>query len=308
VFNTLVPFALLCWLMAVSYSWSYWLSLLLAITTSAFLVRIFILQHDCGHHSFFHSVKANDLLGYFCGVLTLTPYHLWRRSHARHHVTSGNLAHRSYGDVMTLTVDEYMALSRWRRVRYRLYRHPLFMFVIGAGYFFMIRQRFTTGLPHTWRRERMSVHTTNLGMLAVLGLVWLTIGLPMFFALWFPPAILSAAVGSWLFYVQHQYEGAYWEQDESWDFTRSALEGSSYLRLPRVLQWFTSNIGYHHIHHLNSRIPNYHLPACYEAEAAFRDAPTINLSDGVKSMSLKLWDPEARQMVTFAEAHARRAA
>ena len=308
VLNTLVPFAMLSGLMVVSYGWSYWLSLLLAIPTAAFLVRIFILQHDCGHHSFFHSVKANDVLGCLCGVLTLTPYHSWRRFHARHHVTSGNLTHRSYGDVMTLTVREYLALSRWGRLRYRVYRHPLFMFVIGASYFFMIRQRFTSGLPRSWRRERMSVHTTNLGLLAVLVFAWLTIGLPMFFALWLPVGMLSAAVGSWLFYVQHQCEDAYWEHDESWDFTRAALEGSTYLRLPRVLQWFTSNIGYHHIHHLNSRIPNYHLPTCYAAELAFRDGPTIDLGDGIKSMSLKLWDADARRMVTFAQAHSLRVA
>jgi omega-6 fatty acid desaturase (delta-12 desaturase) len=308
IVNTLVPLGLLAWLMYVSYAWSYALSLALAIPTAALLVRVFILQHDCGHHSFFRSERANDLFGYFCSVLTLTPYHWWRRTHARHHVTSGNLAHRSYGDVMTLTVDEYLALSRWGRLRYRLYRQPLFMFGLGASYFFLVRQRFTTGLPRTWRRERWSVHVTNLGLAFLFGAAGLTIGLTTFVALWLPVIVLAAAAGSWLFYVQHQYEEAYWEHDQAWNFTRAALEGSSYLRLPRMLQWLTGNIGYHHIHHLNSRIPNYHLPACYAAEPAFREAPTIGLADTWKCMSLKLWDPHQRRLVTFAEAHARQAA
>lgn len=301
VANTFVPFGCLCYLMYLAYSWSYALALLLAIPTAGLLVRIFTIQHDCGHHSFFRSHQANDYLGYLCGVLTLTPYHFWRRTHARHHTTSGNLNHRGYGDVLTLTVAEYRSRSRWGRLTYRLYRHPLFMFFIGASFMFMVRHRFTIGLPRSWRRERKSVYATNLGALAILVLAHFTIGLPTFFLLWLPVAVLAAAAGSWLFFVQHQYENAYWQPQQSWDFTRSALEGSSYYRLPRVLQWFTGNIGFHHIHHLNSRIANYNLPACYAAEPVFRQCPTIGLWESLRCASLKLWDEEQQRMVGFAE-------
>lgn len=305
VLNTFVPFAAMCVLSYLAYQWSYALSLLLAIPTAGLLVRIFILQHDCGHGSFFNSRTANHALGTFCGILTLTPYHWWRRTHSRHHATSGNLAHRGQGDVVTLTVDEYFALGRWQRLGYRIYRNPLFMFFLGAPYLFIIRQRFTRGIPHTWQRERMSVYVTNLGFLVLLLIAQHTIGLQTFFALWLPVVILGSAAGSFLFYVQHQFEEGYWEEHADWDFHRAALEGSSYLRLPRVLQWFTSNIGYHHIHHLNSRIPNYNLPACYADEPAFQTAPTFGLRESWKCLTLKLWDAERRRMVPFAEAHER---
>lgn len=306
--NSLLPFLGIWYLMYLSCAWYYWLTLLLALPAAGFLVRIFIIQHDCGHHSFFRNRLANDLLGFACGVITLTPYHLWRRAHARHHVSSGNLDHRGYGDVGILTVAEYLARSRWDRLRYRLYRHPLFMFFLGACFQFIILQRFTTGVPHSWRRERRSVHATNLGILAVLGAAWWTIGLPKFLLIQAPISVLGAAVGVWLFYVQHQYENAYWQPQKSWDFTTSALEGSSYYRLPPVLQWFTGNIGFHHIHHLNSRIPNYNLPACYAAEPAFRQAVTLGFWESLKCASLKLWDERLQRMVTLAEVHSRKAA
>jgi omega-6 fatty acid desaturase (delta-12 desaturase) len=302
VLNTLPPFFGLWYLMYLGLFQSYWLTLLLAVPTAGFLVRIFVIQHDCGHHSFFRSQRVNDFLGSLCGIITITPYHYWRRTHARHHVTSGNLNHRGHGDVGLLTVDEYLALSRWGRLRYRLHRHPLFMFFLGATLQFVVVQRFTIGLPRSWRRERRSVHLTNLGILAVLGLAWWTVGLTAFLLVQAPVVILAAAAGSWLFFVQHQYEAAYWEPDETWDFHQSALEGSSYYRLPRVLQWFTGNIGYHHIHHLNSRIPNYHLPACYDEQPAFRHAVTFGLRESLRCSAMKLWDADSRRMVTFAEA------
>jgi acyl-lipid omega-6 desaturase (Delta-12 desaturase) len=188
-------------------------------------------------------------------------------------------------------------------LKYRLYRNPLIMFVLGASYLFLIEQRVTFRLPRSWRRERMSVHFTNTGILAMIALGWYTIGLTSFLSIHLPIIVLAAAIGSWLFFVQHQFEDAYWEPHESWDFTRSALEGSSYYRLPRVLQWFTGNIGFHHIHHFDSRIPNYNLPACYDAEPAFQQGVTFGIRDSLKCTRMKLWDEQRQRMVPFAEAH-----
>lgn len=308
VVNTLTPFCCLCYLMTLTYPWSYLLTLALALPTAGFLVRIFILQHDCGHHSFFRSKRANDILGSLLGVLTLTPYHLWRRSHARHHTTNGNLNHRGHGDVVTLTVDEYYSRSQRGRLAYRLYRHPLFMFFIGASFLFIVYQRFGYYLPKAWCRERNSVYLTNLGIATALVAAHFTIGVVPALLIYIPVAMLGAAVGSWLFFVQHQYEEAYWQPQPSWDFTRAALEGSSHYRLPAVLRWFTGNIGLHHIHHLNSRIPNYNLPVCHEAEPAFQECVNFGLRDGWKCASLKLWDETQQRMITFREAKAKYAA
>ncbi len=302
VVNSLLPFCGMWYLMYLSLSWSYWLTLLLAIPTAGFLVRIFIIQHDCGHHSFFRNRRANDLLGHFCGILTLTPYHHWRRSHARHHASSGDLSHRGHGDVSVLTVDEYLGRSRWGRLRYRLYRNPFVMFVLGSSFLFALRYRFTIGTPRTWRRERRSIHSTNLALVVMIGVAWLTIGLPAFFMIHVPIVVLAATTGCWLFFVQHQFEDAYWQPHKSWEFARSAMEGSSYYRLPRVLQWFTGNIGFHHIHHLDSRIANYNLPACYDEEPALRQAVTLGIRDSLRCTALKLWDESQQRMVTFGEA------
>jgi omega-6 fatty acid desaturase (delta-12 desaturase) len=303
--NSLLPFCALWYLMYQSVAWSYWLTLLLAVPTAGFLVRLFIIQHDCGHHSFFRSRRTNDVVGGILGVFTLTPYYSWRRSHSRHHASSGDLSHRGHGDVWTLTVDEYLKLTYFGRLRYRLYRNPFFMFVLGPSLLFIIWQRFTFGIPRNWRRERQSVHITNLGLVVVLGVAWCTSGIPMFIMVHLPVVMLAAAIGSWLFFVQHQYERAYWQPHENWDFNRSAIDGSSYYRLPRILQWFTGNIGFHHIHHLESRIPNYNLPICYASVPEFRQAVTLGLWDSVKCARLKLWDEIHQRMVTFDEAHGR---
>jgi omega-6 fatty acid desaturase (delta-12 desaturase) len=303
VANSVLPFVALWYLMYLSSFWSYGLTLLLAVPAAGFVVRIFVIQHDCGHHSFFSHRRANDILGFLCGVVTATPYHSWRRAHARHHVTSGNLEHRGHGDVATLTVREYLARSGWHRLRYRIYRHPLIMYLLSASFQFMIGQRFTLGIPRSWRRERNSVYFTNLAIVAVLGLASVTIGLPTFLLIELPVMVLASAAGSWLFYVQHQYEDAYWQPNRSWDFTDSALAGSSYYHLPRVLQWFTGNIGFHHIHHLNSRIPNYNLAACHAAEPQLREVVTLGLWQSLRCASLKLWDEDRQRLVTFASAH-----
>jgi omega-6 fatty acid desaturase (delta-12 desaturase) len=198
-----------------------------------------------------------------------------------------------------LTVDEYLGRSYLGRLRYRLYRNPLFMFLLGPSLLFLLRQRFTYYIPHNWSRERKSVHWTNLGLAALVLTAWITVGLPNFFLIHLPVVILGAAIGSWLFFVQHQYEHAYWQPHDRWDFVRSAFEGSSYYRLPRVLQWFTGNIGFHHIHHLDSRIPNYNLATCYAAVPELRQAVTLGLWDSIKCTRLKLWDEGLQRMVTF---------
>jgi omega-6 fatty acid desaturase (delta-12 desaturase) len=292
------------YLMYLSLAWSYWLTLLLALPTAGLLVRIFAIQHDCGHRSFFHSQRANDLLGTACSLLTLTPYHLWRRTHSRHHASSGDLNHRGHGDIAVLTVDEYLGRSKMGRLRYRLYRNPFVMFVLGSSYLFIVQHRFTFGIPRGWRRERIGVYATNAALLAIAVAASLTIGLSNFLLVHVPLVVLGAAAGSWLFYVQHQFEHAYWQPHAEWDFTSSALEGSSYYRLPVVLQWFTGNIGFHHIHHLDSRIPNYNLAACHASEPEFQRVVTLGLRDGWSCMRLKLWDARKQRMVTFSDARA----
>jgi omega-6 fatty acid desaturase (delta-12 desaturase) len=302
VADSIVPFCALWYLMYLSTAWSYWLTLLLAIPTAGFLVRIFAIQHDCGHRSFFRSQRANDWLGYGLSVLTLTPYQLWRRTHARHHASSGDLHHRGQGDVTVLTVDEYLSRSSFGRLRYQLYRNPFIMFVLGASYLFIVRHRFTLGIPRNWRRERAGVHATNAALVAMIVLASFTIGLPTFFMIHLPVVILGATIGSWLFFVQHQFEHAYWQPHEDWDFARAALDGSSYYQLPKVLQWFTGNIGFHHIHHLDSRIPNYNLAACHAAEPAFQNVVTLGVRDSMNCMRLKLWDERQQRMVAFSDA------
>ncbi len=308
VVNTVVPFCVLWYLMYLGTFRSYWLTLLLAIPTAGLLVRVFIIQHDCGHHSFFRSRRANDLLGSLCCLFTLTPYHFWKRSHARHHASSGNLSHRGHGDVAVLTVDEFLARSRFGRFRYRLYRNPFVMFGLGASYLFILHYRVTLGVPKNWRRERTSIYATNLGLLLMVGLASWTIGLGTFLMVHGPLVILAAATGCWLFFIQHQFENAYWQPQPTWNFTQSALQGSSYYRLPRVLQWFTGNIGFHHIHHLDSRIPNYNLPLCYAEEPDLQQAVTLGIRDSLRCTRLKLWDTAQQRMVSFKEAYTKQPA
>jgi acyl-lipid omega-6 desaturase (Delta-12 desaturase) len=306
VINTLLPFIGLWYLMYLSLDWSYFITLALAVPAAGLLVRIFIIQHDCGHHSFFRSHRQNDVLGAVCSLFTMTPYATWRRSHALHHASSGDLDHRGHGDVWTLTVDEYLSRSKFGRLQYRLYRNPLFLFVLGPTLLFAVANRFTFGIPATWKRERRSVYLTNLALLAAGILAWSTIGLSALVLVHLPIVVLAASVGSWLFFVQHQYEEAYWEPNDRWEFVRSAFEGSSYYKLPRVLQWFTGNIGFHHIHHLESRIPNYNLPVCFAAIPEFREAVTLKLWESLRCVRLKLWDQELQRMVTFKKAYSGR--
>ena len=281
---------------------SYWLTLALAVPTAFFTVRLFILQHDCGHGSFFQSRAANEIVGFILGVVTMTPYHCWRRQHATHHATNGNLDQRGMGDIDTFTVSEYFALSWWGRLKYRMYRHPLVLFGIGPILQIGFKQRLTFYLPKTWRRERISVHVTNLVLLGVLAAMVWALGWRFAVIVYLPVMTMAASIGVWMFYVQHQFDPAYWRHESDWDYHAAAIEGSSYYHLPWLLRWLTANIGFHHIHHLDSRVPNYRLPSIYRDHAEMRRTHRLSLWSSLRCSLFKLWDEEQRRLVSFREA------
>jgi omega-6 fatty acid desaturase (delta-12 desaturase) len=277
----------------------YWLTLILAVPAAFCLIRLFIIQHDCGHGAFFKSSRASNITGSILGVFTLTPYHYWRKTHALHHATSGNLEHRGFGDIDTLTVDEYLALSRWGRFKYRLYRHPAVLFGVGATVQFFVRHRLPTLVPRTWTRERLSILWTDVGLAAFVVGMGLLVGFRAFALVHVPLMALACSIGVWLFYVQHQFEPTYWEHDERWVYDSAALQGSSYYRLPKLLQWATGNIGLHHIHHLNPRIPNYKLQQVLDTHPELRQVPTLTLWESLRCVRLTLWDERAHRLVPF---------
>lgn len=277
----------------------YLLTLLLALPAAGLVVRLFIIQHDCGHRSFFRSRRANDILGWVLGVFTLTPYAYWRRAHAMHHATSGNLDRRGVGDVDTLTVDEYLAKSAWQRFQYRAYRNPFVLFSVGAIYWFFLKHRIPLGLSLSFRDVWRSVLSTNLAILSVGAVLALTVGFGPLLLVQGPIMVAAAIAGTWLFYVQHQFEGAYWERDADWSFTAAAINGSSHYVLPRILQWFTGNIGLHHIHHLSSKIPNYRLQECLDREPSLQSTTQLTLFQSIKCTTLALWDEKQRKLVRF---------
>ena len=295
IVNTLVPFFAMWYLMYRSLEVSYWLTLALVPITTGFMTRVFIIMHDCGHGSFFKAPRANHFVGTICGILTNTPYHQWTREHAIHHASSGDLNRRGVGDVNTLTVNEYLALSKFERLRYRLYRNPLVTFGIGPHYIFLWWQRFTG--KHSGTRERNNLWLTNVALFSIWGAAIYGLGLKTFLLLWVPVQLVTGAWGVWLFYVQHQYEQTYWQRGKDWDYATAALQGSSFYKLPRVLQWFSGNIGFHHIHHLSPKIPNYKLQACHEENSLFQQSPTLTFWRSLRCASLKLWDEDSQQMV-----------
>ncbi len=299
MFNTSIPFGLMWYAAYRSLPLSYGLTLLWAVAAAFFLIRLFIFQHDAGHGSFFSSKAANDFLGFCIGVLTLSPYDYWRKTHAIHHATSGNLDKRGFGDIDTLTVREYRSLPPLGRLKYRAYRHPATMFLLGPFFQFVIKHRFPYNVPFSWKREWRSVHFTNLGIAAVLLLAGATIGLKNFLLVQLPITILSCSAGAWLFYIQHQYEDTYWARDNEWDYFDASIKGSSYYALPKILQWFTGNIGLHHIHHYNSRIPNYRLQACYDENPEFQKVTRLTLWSSLKCIRLALWDEDSKKLVGF---------
>lgn len=281
------------------------LTLPLAVPAALLLVRLFAIQHDCGHGSFFKSRGANDLLGRALGVLTLTPYAFWRKSHAIHHANSGNLDRRGTGDVKTLTVREYRLLSLSGRLRYRVYRHPMVLFGLGPVFLFVIRHRIPTVSPFRHRKIWESILGTNVALAAIVILMLLTMGGRAVLLGYLPVILLAASIGIWLFYIQHQFEHAYWAIGPDWDFHAAALNGSSFYDLPAVLHWLTGYIGFHHIHHVCSKIPNYGLRDCFDQNPEFREVRRLTLLDSLKCSRLSLWDEERRLLVPFRDAFRR---
>ena len=297
---TFAPLAGLWALMWLFYSLGYWwLSLILALPAAGFLVRLFMIQHDCGHGAFFSHKLANDWTGRALGVLTFTPYDFWRKTHSVHHATSGNLERRGMGDIDTLTVNEYLALSRWGRLRYRLYRHPVVMFGIGPAYLFIVQHRVPMGLMRAGFVPWLSTQGTNAAIAAVAGvLIWL-IGPGAFILVHLPIILLAATMGVWLFYVQHQFEHTLWEHNDTWNLHEVALHGSSHYVLPGFLSWFTANIGIHHVHHLCSKIPFYRLPRVLRENPELSAISRLTVWESIKCVRLVLWDESGKKLISF---------
>jgi len=297
VVNSLVPYLALWGLMIWMLHVSYWITLALAVVAAGFLVRIFIIFHDCGHGSFFRSRRANRLMEFVTGVLTFTPYQQWRDQHALHHATAGDLDRRGTGEIWTLTVREYLEASRWKRFAYRLARNPFVLFLLAPSYLFLVQQRFPSRT--VGKRARRGVHATNAALVAIVVVMSLTIGIKAYVLIQLPVTLLAATAGVWLFYVQHQFEGVQWNRRPDWDFVEAALRGSSYYKLPRFLQWFTGNIGFHHIHHLSPAIPNYNLEKCHKEHPLFQQVESVTLWSSLKSFSFRLWDEQRQKLVGY---------
>jgi len=297
---TLVPFAALWALAWAAVHFDHWeLSFLLAMPAAGFLVRLFMIQHDCGHGSFFRHRLTNDWVGRILGVLTLTPYDDWRRAHAIHHANSGHLDRRGIGDIDTLTVREFQALAFWGRLRYRLYRHPLVMFGLGAAYQFLLRHRLPIDSNRRGWRAWVSAMATNLAIaVVVITLIWF-VGIGPFLLVHLPITFLAGSVGVWLFYVQHQFEQTFWAHGPEWSFPEASLRGSSHYDLPGILRWFTANIGVHHVHHLCSRIPYYRLPQTLRDNPDLRSVSRLTLFQSFRCVQLVLWDESRRRLVSF---------
>jgi acyl-lipid omega-6 desaturase (Delta-12 desaturase) len=298
--TSLVPYLALSVLMYLALDVSYLLALALAIPAAGFLVRTFIVFHDCAHGSFLPSKRANAWLGAGVGLLVFESFVRWRHSHAVHHATAGDLDRRGVGDVLTLTVAEYHGSSWGRRVGYRLFRNPLVMFGIGPIYGMILHPRLVSGSARP--RIRRSVITTNIALAVFVGALCWLVGWREYLLVQGPSMLLAGSTGVWLFYVQHQFEDTYWQNAGEWSYADAALRGSSHLRLPRILQFFTGNIGLHHVHHLSTRVPNYNLQRAHDQNPIFHGVPTLSLWDGLRAVRLKLWDEERRRLVTFAEA------
>jgi omega-6 fatty acid desaturase (delta-12 desaturase) len=296
--NTGPPFVAIVAAILGGLAHGLWPVIVLVPLAAGLMVRLFAIQHDCGHGSFLASGRLNDWIGRVIGVVTLTPYEWWRQSHAIHHASSGNLDRRGVGDVHTLTVAEYRALPPLRRLAYRLYRHPAILFGVGAIYLFWIRHRIPSGNRRAW----LSVLGTNAAIAALIAGLVVAFGTgPVLFG-YLPVLLLAAPMGVWLFYVQHQFEGTYWETPPNWNFHTAAIEGSSFYDLPTPLHWITGHIGFHHVHHLSSRIPNYRLRECHERTPALHLAKRLSLRESLRCTRLSLWDEERRRLVSFVAA------
>lgn len=299
--TTAGAFAVFWLLVWATLSFSYWLSLILAVPAAGFLVRLFMIQHDCGHGAFFRRRSVNDWVGRVLGAVTLTPYDAWRRSHAIHHASSGDLEHRGIGDINTLTVQEYLALSRWRRLAYRLYRNPLVMFGLGPAYLFLLKHRLPTGFIRAGWVPWFSTMATNAGIAGIVVLMMWLVGVKPFLLVHLPITLLASSIGVWLFYVQHQFEDTFWAEGPAWSVHEAALHGSSHYDLPPVLRWFTANIGVHHVHHLSSRIPYYRLPSVLRDHPELKTVGRLTLMQSFSCVPLVLWDENCRRLISFRE-------
>src|SRR5690625_4331311 len=297
LFNTLLPFFLLWFLAYQSLNISVWLTVALSIIASGFVIRIFIIFHDCTHYSFFKNNKANRIIGTITGIITLFPYEKWKHEHAIHHATSSNLDKRGTGDVWVMTVNEYVEASFWGRLAYRLYRNPIVMFGLGPIYLFLISGRFNRKGARA--KERLNTYFTNVSVIVIYSLLIWAIGWQAFLIIQLPILFIAGALGIWLFYVQHQFEDSYFEEESEWDFVKAAVDGSSYYKLPKVLQWVTGNIGYHHVHHLSPRVPNYKLEEAHESTPPLQQATTITLASSLKSIHFRLYDEDSKSFFTF---------
>jgi omega-6 fatty acid desaturase (delta-12 desaturase) len=297
IVNTFIPYIGLWILIVYSLSVSYWLTAFLIVLAAGFLVRLFIIFHDCGHGSYFKSQKANRIVGMFFGILAFTPYDKWHNQHMRHHGTVGNLDKRGVGDVWTMTKEEYQASDKWNRLKYRIYRNPLVMFGIGSLYVFLIQNRLTK--KEMTRKEKLNVYFTNAALLLISAGMSFAIGFGTFVIIQLSILYIAAISGLWLFYLQHQYEDVTWFRNKEWNYRTVALEGSSFVKFPKLLQWFSGNIGFHHIHHLNARIPNYYLNSCYHENSVFKEVKPVTFLMSLKSLKLRLWDEQIQKMVSF---------
>ncbi|WP_079515275.1 fatty acid desaturase [Rossellomorea marisflavi] len=295
--NTLGPFFLLWFLAYESLSVSYWLALVPIILAAGFLTRIFIIFHDCTHYSFFKSRKVNRAVGTAMGIMTLFPFDQWGHDHAVHHATSGNLDKRGTGDIWTMTVDEYRAAPLKTRLAYRFYRNPFVMFILGPIYVFLLKNRFNR--KNARKKERNNTYFVNLVLVVLVTLFCLTLGWLPFLVVQGSIFMISGAFGIWLFYVQHTFEDSYFEEDKEWEYVLAAVEGSSYYKLPKAIQFLTGNIGYHHVHHLSPRVPNYKLEEAHNNTKPLQNVPTISLMTSLSSIKFKLWDEEQKNFVTF---------
>ncbi|MFC2991286.1 fatty acid desaturase [Halomonas tibetensis] len=301
---TLIPFAFFWVLSWAALSAGYWIGLVFTLPAAGFLVRLFMIQHDCSHGAFFPSRRANDWVGRAIGVLTLTPFDFWRHTHRHHHAHSGNLDRPRIGGIDTLTVEEFSALPRNEKRRYRLYRHPLVLFALGPAYLFLLDNRLPIGFMRAGRMPWLSTMGTNAAILVLIAAMMWLVGIGLFLIVQLPITLLAGTIGVWLFYVQHQFEDTFWEHSADWNFHKAALHGSSHYDMPRILRWFTANIGVHHVHHLCSRIPFYRLPEVLRDYPELRDIGRITLWQSFATVRLALWDEGKHRLVSFKEAGA----
>ena len=295
--NTILPFFVFWFLAYQTLSISFWLSLPFSVITAGFMIRSFIIFHDCTHGSFFRNKKLNDFFGTFTGIITHFAYEKWKREHSIHHATSGNLDKRGIGDIWVMTVKEYEKADKWERLKYRLYRNPLIMFGLGPFLLFLYSNRFNRKGPK--RKERLNTYLINAILVSAYCLIGFTLGWHVILLVQLPVIYIAGALGIWLFYVQHQFEDSYFENESEWDFVKAAVDGSSYYKLPKWLEWMTGNIGYHHVHHLAPRVPNYHLEKAHENTPPLHKATTITLKTSLESIKFRLYDEENKTFVSF---------